>query len=95
MESQRLLSEVASLPNVHVAASMDHVNAPLLWDIQTRDRFSWVWHAVHTYQPYITEVAVAALPSVLTTKRCVDVSVLCWLLFAAFSFHQIDLMRQS
>lgn len=68
-ESQRLLSEMASLPNVFLAASVDHVNAPLLWDVQIRDRFSWLWHAVHTYEPYITEVAVAAVPSMLCTKR--------------------------
>ncbi len=33
-EGQRLLSELARLPRVHLAASMDHVNAALLWDQQ-------------------------------------------------------------
>lgn len=31
---QRMLSELAALPNVHLAASFDHVNTPLLWDMQ-------------------------------------------------------------
>lgn len=33
---QVLLSELAALPNVHLAASCDHVNTPLLWDMQAR-----------------------------------------------------------
>ena len=32
--AQRVLSELAALPNVHLAASVDHVNAALLWDQQ-------------------------------------------------------------
>lgn len=32
--AQRLLSELARLPRVHLAASVDHVNAALLWDQQ-------------------------------------------------------------
>ena len=54
-----MLSELAALPNVHLAASMDHVNAALLWDLQTRDRFSWVWHNATCYTPYFREVGFA------------------------------------
>lgn len=68
---QRLLSELAALPNVHLAASVDHANAPLLWDLQTKDRFAWAWHAAVTYEPYLREVAHAALPSLLVGRRCV------------------------
>ena len=32
--AQRALSELAALPNVHLAASVDHANAALLWDQQ-------------------------------------------------------------
>jgi hypothetical protein len=31
---QRMLSELAALPNVHLAASYDNVNTHLLWDMQ-------------------------------------------------------------
>jgi hypothetical protein len=34
--AQRTLSELAALPNVHLAASCDHANAALLWDQQVR-----------------------------------------------------------
>ncbi|EFN52388.1 hypothetical protein CHLNCDRAFT_26858, partial [Chlorella variabilis] len=60
--AQRVLSELAALPNVHLAASVDHVNAALLWDQQvccTRDRFSWVWHNATNYEPYHREVGYA------------------------------------
>lgn len=32
--SQRQLALLAAVPNVHLAASVDHVNAALLWDLQ-------------------------------------------------------------
>jgi len=67
--SQRLLSEMSALPNVHLAASVDHVNAPLLWDLQTKDRFGWLWHHVPTFQPYVNEVVAAAVPSLLVGRR--------------------------
>ena len=54
-----MLSELAALPNVHLAASVDHVNAALLWDLQTRDRFGWVWHNATCYTPYFREVGFA------------------------------------
>jgi len=66
---QRLLSELAALPNVHLAASIDHVNAPLLWDLQTKDRFAWLWHQIPTFQPYVDEVAAAAVPSLLVGRK--------------------------
>lgn len=34
--AQGALSELAALPNVHLAASVDHANAALLWDLQVR-----------------------------------------------------------
>ena len=54
---------------MHLAASADHANAPLLWDLQTSDRFGWAWHEAHTYEPYLREVAHAAVPSVLVGRR--------------------------
>lgn len=69
--SQRLLSEVAALPNVHLAASVDHINAPLLWDMQTKDRFGWLWHQVATFEPYIDELVVSSIPSLLSGERYV------------------------
>ncbi|GAB4819936.1 hypothetical protein N2152v2_006982 [Parachlorella kessleri] len=66
--AQRMLSELAALPNVHLAASFDHVDTPLLWDMQTNDRFSWVWHNATTFEPYFAEVRSARLPLLLAGK---------------------------
>ncbi|KAL6767926.1 ORC2 [Auxenochlorella protothecoides x Auxenochlorella symbiontica] len=67
--SQRQLALLAAVPNVHLAASVDHVNAALLWDLQTRDRFAWVWHHVPTYAPYLQEVVHAAIAPLLVGRR--------------------------
>ncbi|PSC69977.1 Origin recognition complex subunit 2 [Micractinium conductrix] len=66
--AQRALSQLAALPTVHLAASVDHANAAALWDTQTRDRFSWVWHNVTNYAPYLREVGYAAIPSMLVGR---------------------------
>lgn len=66
--SQQLLSQLAALPNVHIAASIDHLNAPLLWDLQTKDRFAWLWQHTTTFEPYLDEVIAAAVPSLLLWK---------------------------
>eukprot|EP00890_Picochlorum_soloecismus_P002208 jgi/Picsp_1/2989/NSC_01212-R1_origin recognition complex subunit 2 len=68
-EHQRVLSELASIPRVHFAASIDHVNAPLLWDLQTKDRFAWVWYHVPTFKPYIKECSASAMPSLFLGRK--------------------------
>lgn len=54
---QALLGELAALPNIHLAASVDHVNAPLLWDQATYIQFNWVWKKASTYQTYDSEIS--------------------------------------
>lgn len=67
--SQRLLSQLAVQPHVHLVASVDHVNFPVMWDLQTRDRFAWVWERAATFEPYVREVAMAAVPALLVGGR--------------------------
>lgn len=81
-EHQRVLSELASIPRVHFAASIDHVNAPLLWDLQTKDRFAWVWYHVPTFKPYIKECSTAAMPSLFLGHKYV-------LMFISRHLHMI------
>lgn len=68
---QRSLSELASIPRLHFGASIDHVNAPLIWDLQTKDRFSWSWNHVPTFVPYIREVNHSSLPSLFLGRKYV------------------------
>src|SRR5262249_50282882 len=55
--AQSVLATLASCPNIHVVASVDHIHAPLLWDAVHMALFSWVWHDLTTFQPYTTETS--------------------------------------
>mmetsp|Transcript_1084 Transcript_1084/g.2452 ORF Transcript_1084/g.2452 Transcript_1084/m.2452 type:complete len:440 (-) Transcript_1084:410-1729(-) len=52
---QVLLANLARCPSVHMLASIDHVNAPLLWSKAMEAKFKWLWIDVTTYAPYIAE----------------------------------------
>ncbi|KAG0253051.1 Origin recognition complex subunit 2 [Mortierella polycephala] len=56
-KSQSALSLLASCPNIHLIASVDHINANILWDTVKAARFSWVWHEITTFKPYLTETS--------------------------------------
>lgn len=51
------LVELVSRPDVHFVASVDHLNAPLLFSTQHLEALSLVWHDVTTLAPYMTELA--------------------------------------
>eukprot|EP00889_Picochlorum_renovo_P003134 jgi/Picre1/30164/NNA_005533.t1 len=69
LEQQRALSEFSRIPRLHFGASIDHVNAPLIWDLQTKDRFAWLWHHVPTFKPYIREASLSSLPSLFLGRK--------------------------
>jgi origin recognition complex subunit 2 len=55
---------------VRLVASIDLVNASaLLWDNRTAANFSFVWKEVHTYRPYVEELAVGAVQDELKRHR--------------------------
>ncbi|KAK8931461.1 Origin recognition complex subunit 2 [Platanthera zijinensis] len=55
-ESQQYLARMACCSNVCIVASIDHVNAPLLWDKKmVHTQFNWCWHHVPTFAPYNAE----------------------------------------
>ncbi|XP_050365177.1 origin of replication complex subunit 2 [Argentina anserina] len=55
-EIQQYLARVASCPNIRIVASIDHVNAPLLWDKKmVHTQFNWCWCHVPTFAPYKIE----------------------------------------
>ena len=56
-EAQAILGELASMPRVHLIASVDHVNAPLLWSKREAARFNWVWQEATTFAPYALETS--------------------------------------
>jgi len=65
-EAQALLGELAAMPRVHLVASVDHVNAPLLWSKREAARFNFVWQETTTFAPYKYETA--HVPQMLASK---------------------------
>ncbi|PIA27610.1 hypothetical protein AQUCO_07600052v1 [Aquilegia coerulea] len=56
LETQQILSRLASCSYVRIVASIDHVNAPLLWDKKmVHTQFNWSWYHVPTFAPYKVE----------------------------------------
>ncbi|XP_053738953.1 origin recognition complex subunit 2 [Synchiropus splendidus] len=56
-KTQSALGQLASLPNLHLVASIDHINAPLVWDQFKQSQFNWLWWECVTYQHYGEETS--------------------------------------
>ncbi|CAH9111214.1 unnamed protein product [Cuscuta epithymum] len=55
-DNQQLLARVASCSHVRIVASIDNINAPLLWDKKmVHTQFNWYWLHVPTFAPYKVE----------------------------------------
>ncbi|XP_019231798.1 PREDICTED: origin of replication complex subunit 2-like isoform X1 [Nicotiana attenuata] len=55
-DSQQCLASIAACSHVRMVASIDHVNAPLLWDKKmVHTQFNWYWCHVPTFAPYKVE----------------------------------------
>ncbi|KAJ2472814.1 Origin recognition complex subunit 2 [Coemansia sp. RSA 2322] len=54
---QSALALLSSCRNIHVLASIDHIEAPLIWDASTTTRFNWAWHDLTTFEPYTVETS--------------------------------------
>ncbi|KAJ3300625.1 Origin recognition complex subunit 2 [Borealophlyctis nickersoniae] len=54
-KTQTALASLASSANIHVIASVDHINAPMLWDNVKSARFGWAWHDLTTFEGYAVE----------------------------------------
>ncbi|TPX62966.1 hypothetical protein PhCBS80983_g00119 [Powellomyces hirtus] len=56
--AQLILTTLASHPTIHLVASVDHINAPLLWDNVQQSRYNWVWHDITTFASYAAETSM-------------------------------------
>ncbi|XP_061746069.1 origin recognition complex subunit 2 [Nerophis ophidion] len=56
-KTQSALGQLASLPNVHLVATIDHINAPLVWDQFKQSQFNWLWWECVTFQHYAEETS--------------------------------------
>ncbi|XP_037087596.1 origin recognition complex subunit 2-like [Pollicipes pollicipes] len=54
---QQLLARLAQAPRVHLVASVDHINAPLIWDQHKLAQFNFIWFDATTLLPYTEETS--------------------------------------
>ncbi|KAL8836860.1 MAG: hypothetical protein Q9170_002751 [Blastenia crenularia] len=47
-----LLAQLASSPHIHLLATCDAPNFPLLWDTNLREQYNWLFHDATTYISY-------------------------------------------
>ncbi|OJD26250.1 hypothetical protein ACJ73_02369 [Blastomyces percursus] len=53
-----LLARLASIPLINILATADTPNFPLLWDVNHRDQFNFVFHDCTTFAPYDVELNI-------------------------------------
>ncbi|KAJ8307487.1 hypothetical protein KUTeg_015571 [Tegillarca granosa] len=56
-KSQNVLSLLSQIPGIHVVASIDHINAMLVWDQSKCSRYNWLWYDVTTFMSYLDETS--------------------------------------
>ncbi|XP_013391973.1 origin recognition complex subunit 2 [Lingula anatina] len=56
-KAQSVLSLLAQVRGLYIIASIDHINAPLMWDQTKVSRFNWLWYDTTTYLPYVEETS--------------------------------------
>ncbi|XP_003741750.1 origin recognition complex subunit 2 [Galendromus occidentalis] len=62
-KSLQALETLASAPMLHFIGTVNHINAPLLWDLNRARAMRWVWIDATTYEPYSVELSSDALRS--------------------------------
>ncbi|CAH1984569.1 unnamed protein product [Acanthoscelides obtectus] len=56
-KAQNALAMLASVRNIHLLASIDHINAPLIWDHIRLSKFNYIWFDVTCFSPYVEETS--------------------------------------
>uniref|UniRef100_A0A8D8IVH1 Origin recognition complex subunit 2 n=1 Tax=Culex pipiens TaxID=7175 RepID=A0A8D8IVH1_CULPI len=56
-KAQNVLARLAKIENVHLLASIDHINTPLIWDSSKLSYYNFSWWDVTTMLPYTDETA--------------------------------------
>ncbi|KAJ8972233.1 hypothetical protein NQ314_000275 [Rhamnusium bicolor] len=56
-KSQNILARLVAVKNIHLLASIDHINAPLIWDHNKLSKFNYIWWDVTSFLPYMEETS--------------------------------------
>ena len=62
-KTQTAISKLVASPKVHLLCSIDHINAPLIWDQQCLARLNLLWFDSTTFLPYLEEAGTPAVSS--------------------------------
>jgi len=68
-KTQIYLSKLASIRQIHFITSIDHINAPLLWDSTMLANFNFVWHNTTTFADYLTETSFQDILTLGQTQK--------------------------
>jgi origin recognition complex subunit 2 len=68
-KARALLDALTSLDGVQLIASIDHINAPLLWTSTEMLKWRWLWHDLTTLEPYNVELAGSDPASLRAASR--------------------------
>ena len=71
---QQALAQLASIPQIHLVASVDHILSGWLWDEALLNQFNFIHHDCTTYAAYEREFLYAAGSSVTNRNELVDSS---------------------
>lgn len=55
-KAQEILSQLGKIEQIHIIATVDHINAPLIWDKSTSSDFNWIWYDGTTFLNYTDEI---------------------------------------
>ncbi|KAJ1949028.1 Origin recognition complex subunit 2 [Linderina macrospora] len=63
---QAALAVLGNCKNIHLLASVDHIEAPVMWDTTLATKFNWAWHDLTTFEPYTVETSYENFSSAST-----------------------------
>ncbi|CAN7984198.1 unnamed protein product [Ixodes hexagonus] len=95
-KTQAVLSRLSAVAHIHIVASVDHVNASLLWDQETSRAYRFVWINATTFEPYVLESSLEPLKSCAASTLSSLQHVFCSLtpnarkIFLLIARHQLD-----
>lgn len=67
--AQSILAMLGECDYINMIASVDHVNAPLLWNSAKLSQFGFIWYELTTFDPYEVETSYESILDVVAGKR--------------------------
>lgn len=63
--TQTAFSLLAEAKNLHIIASVDHVNSAILWNLKKLEKFRWIYFDTPTYRSYVDEISATGNSKIL------------------------------